>query len=79
MGKTTMKQLLILLILITCSQQAAAYLDPGTGSMILQGVIAGIAVVGFTLKTYWYKIRGFFGKSGPASLLEENEDPQRPE
>jgi hypothetical protein len=74
-----MKHLVALLILITCSQHAAAYLDPGTGSMILQGIIAGIAVVGFTIKSYWYKIRGFFGKSGSSSLLEEEEEQQKPE
>lgn len=65
-------------ILFTFSQQAAAYLDPGTGSMVLQGIIAGIAVIGFTIKSYWYKIRGFFGKGAPTSLLEEDE-PQKPE
>jgi hypothetical protein len=74
-----MKHLVALLILITSSQHAAAYLDPGTGSMILQGIIAGIAVVGFTIKSYWYKIRGFFGKSGSSSLLEEEEEQQKPE
>ena len=74
-----MKKLLVLLVLITCSQHAAAYLDPGTGSMILQGIIAGIAVVGFTIKSYWYKIRGFFGKGGSTSLLEDEEDQQRSE
>ncbi len=73
------KYLSALLILSTFSQQASAYLDPGTGSMILQGIIAGIAVVGFTIKTYWYKIRGFFGKGGSSSLLDEDEDSQRPE
>lgn len=73
------KHLSALLILFTFSQQAAAYLDPGTGSMILQGIIAGIAVVGFTIKSYWYKIRGFFGKGGSSSLLEEEEEPQRSE
>ena len=48
-----------------------AYLDAGTGSMILQGLIAGIAVAGFTIKTYWYKLRSLFGKQEPGSLLEE--------
>jgi hypothetical protein len=74
-----MKHLITLLILVSCSQHAAAYLDPGTGSMILQGIIAGIAVIGFTIKSYWYKIRGFFGKSGSTSLLEEDEDQTRSE
>ena len=45
------KHLSALVVLVLFSQQASAYLDPGTGSMILQGIIAGIAVVGFTLKS----------------------------
>lgn len=36
---------------------AHAYVDPGTGSMVLQGVIAGILGVGLTIKLYWRKIR----------------------
>ena len=59
------------LILLGSPQPAFAYLDPGTGSMILQGLIAGIAVAGFTIKTYWYKLRSLFGKQEPGSLLEE--------
>lgn len=38
-----------------------AYLDPGTGSVIAQALI-GVAVgVGVLAKTYWSKIRSFFG------------------
>ena len=73
------KYLSTLLILATFSHQAAAYLDPGTGSMILQGIIAGIAVAGFTLKNYWYRIRAYFGKETPTSLLDEEDGPQKPE
>jgi hypothetical protein len=51
---------------------AWAYLDPGTGSMMLQlllGGIAGALVVG---KLYWYRFRGFVtsrfsGKPGEGS------------
>ena len=68
-----MYQTIFIAVLIVFSPQAFAYLDPGTGSIILQGLIAGIAVVGFTIKTYWYKILSFFGKTEPASLLEEEE------
>jgi hypothetical protein len=39
-----------------------AYLDPGTGSLILQVIIGGILGVGVVLKTYWSKIRRLFGK-----------------
>lgn len=51
---------------------AAAYLDPGTGSIILQGAIAGIAVAWFTIKIYWYKLASLFGKKPPESLLEDD-------
>lgn len=67
------------LLLLTASQQAAAYLDPGTGSMILQGLIAGVAVAGFTIKSYWYKIRAFFGKEASTSLLDDEDDHSKPE
>ncbi|MFT4519402.1 MAG: hypothetical protein ACI9JM_001798 [Halioglobus sp.] len=73
------RYLLVPLILLSYSQTAAAYLDPGTGSMILQGIIAGIAVVGLTVKTYWYKIRGFFGKESSASLLDGDDEANKSE
>lgn len=68
-----MYQTILIAVLIVFSPQAFAYLDPGTGSIILQGLIAGIAVVGFTIKTYWYRILNFFGKGEASSLLEEEE------
>lgn len=43
---------------------AFAYLDPGTGSMILQiifGGIAGLMVVG---KLYWAKFKSLFSRQG---------------
>ena len=39
---------------------AHAYLDPGTGSMILQAIIGGIAVAGATLSVYWGKVKSMF-------------------
>ena len=39
---------------------AEAYLNPGTGSMILQALIAGIAVVAVTVKMYWFRLVAFF-------------------
>ena len=43
-------------ILLACTSGTAhAYLDPGTGSMILQGLIAGLMVVATTAGIYWQK------------------------
>ncbi len=40
---------------------AYAYLDPGTGSIILQAIIASVAGSLFVVKAYWYKLRSFLG------------------
>jgi len=69
-----MQRILIISLLLSFSCDAAAYLDPGTGSLILQGLIAGIAIAGMTIKQYWYRIRALFGKKGPESLLEDTEE-----
>ena len=65
---------LSLLLLSLFSAQVQAYLDPGTGSIILQGIIAGVAVAWFTIKTYWYKLAALFGKKAPDNLLEDDAD-----
>jgi hypothetical protein len=33
-----------------------AYLDPGTGSLILQAVVGGIVAVIIAVKAYWNKL-----------------------
>ncbi len=39
-----------------------AYLDPATGSIILQSIIAGVAVGLGILKLYWHKCKMFWRK-----------------
>ena len=36
---------------------AYAYLDPGTGSAIIQAIFGALVGVGITLKVYWAKIK----------------------
>jgi len=60
-----MKPIQFLTIIFTClcySQSAVAYLDPGTGSLILQMLIAGIMGSIFTIKLYWYQLKTFITK-----------------
>jgi hypothetical protein len=40
---------------------AHAYLDPGTGSMILQVLLGGIAGLAIVVKLYWYRFRAMLG------------------
>ena len=36
-----------------------AYLDAGTGSVLLQALIGGVAAIGVTMKLYWSRIKRF--------------------
>ncbi len=36
-----------------------AYLDPGSGSMILQLLVGGLAAMGVALKMYWQRVLSF--------------------
>ncbi len=49
---------------------AHAYIDPGTGSILIQGIIAAIAAVGVTLKLYWHRFVGLFRRK-PARPAEQ--------
>ena len=40
---------------------AQAYLDPGTGSTLLQVIIGGVAGLGVIAKLYWHRLRGLLG------------------
>lgn len=42
---------------------ALAYLDPGTGSMLLQVLLGGLAAVGVAFKLYWHRIKSALGVS----------------
>ena len=66
--------LFVCILTVSFSVDAFAYLDPGTGSIVLQSIIAGIAVAWFTIRTYWYKLMKLFGKKSPKNLLEDEVD-----
>ena len=40
---------------------AFAYIDPGTGSAILQGILAALAAIALTAKLYWHRLLKFLG------------------
>ena len=49
--------ILAMLFLGVFTARAEAYLDPGTGSFIIQMLVAGVAGSLFLLKTYWQKLK----------------------
>jgi len=42
-------------------EPAQAYIDPGTGSMLVQGMLAVIAALSVTVGVFWKRLRSFFG------------------
>jgi hypothetical protein len=62
------------------STPAHAYLDPGTGSMILQVLLGGIAGVAVAGKFYWHRLRSLLGMAPSASDTKASDDevPSRP-
>jgi hypothetical protein len=49
-----------------------AYLDPGTGSMLLQVILGGIAAVGVAIKLYWHKLRAALGMAKKGEPKDES-------
>lgn len=64
---------------IVWSIPAYAYLDPATGSVILQGLLAGIAGVMVVARLYWTRIKSFtrrlFGIKEPVDQFTPPADP----
>jgi hypothetical protein len=53
----------------------ALYLDPGSGSFILQVLLAALLGGGFAIKAYWKKIKRLFSKNPPdESAVDESDD-----
>jgi hypothetical protein len=60
--------------------RAKEYLDPGSGSILIQLLVAAALGAAFAVKVYWKKIKGLFGKKETPTddspqMVETNEDP----
>jgi hypothetical protein len=69
-----MLRLIAVLVLLLASTPLYAYLDPGTGSMLVQGIVAGLAVASAAVAAFWTRIRRLFTGRKPGSP----EDPDAP-
>ena len=63
-----------LVLLSTWAVPAQAYLDMGTGSMILQAIVASLAGVAVFLRIFWARIKSFFSGSKPQAKPENVDD-----
>jgi hypothetical protein len=47
-----------------------AYLDPGTGSMVLQIIVGGVAAIGVAGRYYWQRMTGKASKQGEEEQIQ---------
>lgn len=45
--------------MVAVTSQVFAYLDPGSGSMIAQLLVGGLAAMGVAIKLYWQRLLVF--------------------
>lgn len=62
--------LLTLATTILFMSNAHAYLDPGTGSILLQGLLAGLLAVG----AFWRQLKAWVQNLFSRKVHEENKD-----
>ncbi len=66
-----------LLVTVAVCAPAHAYIDPGSGSVIMSAIIGFIVAVSLAVKTYWYKIKSLFG-AGQTKTSTDDADHESP-
>lgn len=64
------------LLVILFQQRAHAYLDPSSGSILIQIILGGIAGFFVLIKIYWRRIRRFLGFYGQDKSVAPAENPE---
>ena len=53
---------IVFIIILLRPDISYAYFDPGTGTLLLQGLIAVLAAGGAAITLYWNKLKSLFSK-----------------
>ncbi|MCJ7723113.1 MAG: hypothetical protein MUP03_03175 [Anaerolineales bacterium] len=61
-------------IIVSILDKKNLYLDPGSGSFLLQLLIAGLLGLGIALRASWGKIRKMFGKGQAEDNISEDDN-----
>ena len=65
--------LAVLLLLLSLSGLAHAYIDPSAGSVLLQLLLGGIAGVLVALRLYWNRLTGLFRGRRDSETTDEGD------
>jgi len=65
--------LVVLLLLLSLSGNAHAYIDPSAGSVLLQLLLGGIAGLLVALRLYWNRLTGFLRRRQGSAASDERD------
>lgn len=57
----------VLAVCLSIASPAYAYLDPGTGSMLISAVLGVAAAVALAVKMFWYRVVAFVRGKRPVA------------
>ena len=66
-----MFKVFIAITALALAAPAHAYLDPGTGSILLQSLIGALAVGAAAVGTFYGRIRAFFSRKKTPDIADE--------
>jgi len=67
---------LFFLFFVTLPAPAMAYIDPGSGSLLLQLILGGVAGLFVILKLYWHRFLAVLGLRKKEEEPKEESEPQ---
>lgn len=73
--RATGRGLTVVLLAAAMPTNAHAYLDPGTGSIILQGLIAAFAAAALVARHFWYRVTSFLRDPFNRKRSQEQDEP----
>ncbi|MEK1913362.1 hypothetical protein [Pseudomonas sp. S1Bt23] len=72
--KQSKSSVMALVCLALLPINAFAYLDPGTGSAMLQGILGALAAIAMVLKLYWHRLLRMLGLRKDVMKKEADSD-----
>ena len=69
-----MSHLSAVLLLSLGPNQPPLYLDPGSGSLLIQVLIAVLVGAGILVRTQWARIKRLFGRGSPETADDDVND-----
>ncbi len=64
----------VLLPLLVVPSTALAYLNPESGTMLIQALLGGLAGAAVLFRLYWMRIRAYFKPTAKAAVPETPRD-----